>query len=507
VLPDDQTADRAGLLMRSRRSMFATLAQKIVTPGLSFAITILLARGLSKQEYGVYGVFQGLLPYAALASSLGLGYVFLRYIPEYHARGDEGLVKRLVNVGAILRLVAAVVTLLLALAFYGWLGAFFHVAGYRDLFAVFCLAMLLVFEATLLSQALNALFLHAYAVAAQVAYTVVKAVLLAVLVATGHLDLKGAIWLEVVSGAVILTGVALAFQRRVGRHVTSTPGLAQERRRIARYAGFSVLNDAGGAVFSLSTDLLVIGHFLGATAVAPYYLASQLVGRLGKLNPVVGFQTVVTPMFFTKYAGDRARTTEMYRLLTKLSLVVVVPMVCVYPILGRQFIELVGGARYEKAYLLVGILIALGPVDAFAYPTGLVLQALERVDHVFYSRFFALYNLGASIVLVQRFGLVGAAVATASAVTLKNAYLTFWAVRLGGVSIPWGAILRLLANSAVAAAVAFVVSRLVGGTAALVGGGILSVAAFLAIGRVNRVFTADEGVLINRLLGRRAWFL
>jgi O-antigen/teichoic acid export membrane protein len=506
-LLDDQAMERGGLLMRSRRSMVATLAQKIVTPGLSFAITVLLARGLSKQEYGVYGVFQGMLPYAALASSLGLAYVFLRFIPEYHTRGDDGLVKRLVNGGVALRLAAGVVTLILALVFYRRLGAFFHVAGYRDLFAVFCLAMLVMFEATLLSQALNALFLHAYAVAAQVAYTVVKAGLLAMLVVSGHLNLKGAVWLEVVSAAVILTGVALAFQRQFGTHVASTSGLAKQRRRLARYAGFSVLNDAGSAVFSLSTDLLVIGHFLGATAVAPYYLASQLVERLGKLNPVVGFQTVVTPMFFTKYAGDRARTTEMYRLLTKLSLFVIVPLVCVYPILGRQFVELVGGARYHKAFLLVGILIALGPVDAFAYPTGLVLQALERVDHVFYSRFFALYNLGASIVLVQRFGLVGAAVATASAVTLKNAYLTFWAVRLGGVSIPWGAILRLVTNSAVAAAVAFVVSGLVGGTAALVGGGILSVAAFLAVGRVNRVFTADEGVLINRLLGRRAWFL
>ena len=504
---DDQATDRGGLLMRSRRSMAATLAQKVVTPGLSFAITILLARGLSKQEYGVYGVFQGMLPYAALASSLGLAYVFLRFIPEYYTRGDDGLVKRLVNGGVALRLAAGVVTLLLALAFYGWLGAFFHVAGYRELFAVFGIAMLLMFEATLLSQALNALFLHAYAVASQVAYTVVKAALLAILVGTGHLDLKGAVWLEVISAAVVLAGVAVAFQRKVGRRVVSTAGLAKERRRLARFAGFSILNDAGSAVFSTATDLLVIGHFLGAAAVGPYYLADQLVGKLSKLNPVVGFQTVVTPMFFTKYAGDRTRTTEMYRLLTKLSLLVIVPMVCVYPILGRQFIELVGGSRYEKAFLIVGILITLGPVDAFAYPTGLVLQALERVDHVFYSRFFALYNLGASIVLVQRFGLVGAAVATATAVTLKNLYLTFWAVRLGGVSIPWGAILRLLGNSGVAAAVAFVASRLVGGTAALVGGGVLSVAAFLAIGRVNRVFTEDERVLIERLLGRRVRFL
>ena len=481
------------------------LVQKIVTPGITFAVTVLLARGLTEENYGTYGVFQGMLPYFSLFATLGFVYAFSRFIPEYCSHGEMGLVKRLVSTGLLLALASGVLFVGLAFGLYRWLGAAFHVAGHRDSFMIFGIAMVLLFEATLLSQALNALFLHPYYAAAQIAYIAIKAALLSATLALGWLTLKTAVWLEVVSAGLMLLILGISYGRKFSSKAVLTPRPPGERRRVTKYAAMSVVNEIGNVVFSRSTDVLVISQFLGAVAVGPYYLAGQLTKYVDKLNVVALFQSVVTPMFFTQYTEDRTRTKEMFQLLVKLSLFTAVPVVCVYPSLGRPMIRLVVGARYDSTFTLVGIFIALTPLNALAYPSGLMLQALERLDQIFYSRFFALYNLGLSVLLVRYYGVVGVAISTASAMAFKNIYASFFACRLGNVRMPWGGICRVVANSLVAGGAALVIVWVFDGLISIVIGVLVSVAVFLAMSRLNRAFDERERELINRLLGRSLW--
>ena len=69
------------------------------------------------------------------------------------------------------------------------------------------------------------------------------------------------------------------------------------------------------------------------------------------------------------------------------------------------------------------MLIAATPVNALAYPTGLVLQSIERVDHITYAKVFAVYNVVAAVLLIRIFGIYAVAFATATAVLANNAYL------------------------------------------------------------------------------------
>ena len=242
-----------------------------------------------------------------------------------------------------------------------------------------------------------------------------------------------------------------------------------------------MLNDTGGVVFSRATDYLVIGHYLSAAAVGPYYFAAQAAMYAGKLNVIWILQSVVAPAFFEKYTSERASMDGMYRLLVKMSLFAMLPAAFVFPVVGRDLIQVLVGERFAESYVIVCILIALTPVDGLAYATGLVLQATEHVQHITYSRVFALFNLGASILLVQQYGIVGVAIATASAVGMKNAYLVFWAMRLGGVRLPWGGLGRLAANSGASAGVALAVVSLSGSAALGIVAVIAAAAAYLAI--------------------------
>jgi len=506
VSPDSAPA-LEGILARGRRSMLALLVQKLTTPALSFAITVLLARGLSRQAYGTYSLLQGTLPYFGLVTGLGLAYGFLRFIPEYHDTGRDGLARRLIRTGLLLRLLACLVAFGLALLFSGPLLAFFGIAGYGTAFRIFALSTMLFLEVTLAFQALNALFLTAYAVAGQIAYTAIKAALLLALLLGGRLSLGLALWVEVASAGAFLTIVGVSYRLRWERTVGEPASLAGQRLRLLRFCGWNALSDAGNTVFSTATDFLIIGHFLGTVALAPYYLATQVCGLIGRANVVFLFQVAVSPMFFAQYARNRGRLNETYQIVVKMCLFGVIPIVAVYPFLGRQVIELVGGGRYPSAFGLVAVLVAAAPVSALAYPTGLVLQSLERADRITYSSVFAFYNVAAAILLIPHFGVYGVAFATATAVLAQNGYLVFWAHRLGGVSPPWSAGLKLAVNAGVTSLAAWGLGHLVGG-----GGPLLLAASFLVCGgvyllasTVNPLLTNAEAQVVDRLVGRKVW--
>ena len=216
-------AVREGILARGRRNVLALLLQKLTTPVLSFGITVLLARGLSRHQYGAYGLLQGMLPYFALATGLGLAYGFLRFIPDYHDTDRDGLVRRFVRIGILSRLLACLVAFGLALLFSGPLLALFGVAGYETAFKIFALSSILMLEAILASQALNGLFLTIYAVIGQIVYTALKAALLLALVSLHRLTLDAALWVEVASAGTLLSVVLIAYRLRWERTARDRP--------------------------------------------------------------------------------------------------------------------------------------------------------------------------------------------------------------------------------------------------------------------------------------------
>ena len=362
-----------GLLTRTRRSTLASLVQKIVTPALSLLVTVVLARGLSAVDYGVYGVMQGLLPYFTLLTGLGLGYAFLRFIPEFHTHGQDGWVRRLVTVGLSLRGLASVAALVVAVLLFGPISGFLGLESTREQFAVFGIAMILTGEAILVSQALNGLFLHAWAVGAQIVYSLLKAVAVAVLVLRFRFTLTEALWVEVATAAVILVLCYAAYRARFASRVPAARGLREQSRRIARFSAFSILNDVGAVVFDRSTDYLVIGHYLTAVALGPYFFASQLAGYFGKLNVVLLFRPVVSPAFFEKYSRNPEQSGALFQLLVKLCLFFSMPVLCAYPFIGREFVVALGGSEFASSYAILGIFIAMTPIEGLAYPCGLML--------------------------------------------------------------------------------------------------------------------------------------
>lgn len=442
--------DREQLIRESRASTLATAVQKTVTPLLSLAVTILLARELGSESYGAYGLMQGILALVAVVGGLGLPFVFIRFIPEYRVRGRIPAIHMMVRKGLIVRAVASAAVLLVILAGWDWLGPAFGVEAYKDAYVVFCLAAVATVEVALLMQAMNALFLHAYVVAGQIGFVVLKLAALLALLAAGF-SLVAVMAVEVLSACVLLAFLWLAYVR----HMTRMRGQASKEGspsdvvrdrpwRVRRYALFSTLNELGSMLFDHYADLFVIGHFLGAASMGVYYLASQVSRYVAKLDLAVQFQSVATPAYFSAYEVDQEHMNQAFAFLVKLGLLFTLPALFGFLILGRSLLDLLFGASYGASFSAACVLVSAVPLNALNYPSGLVLQAKEKVNLILYGKFFSLYNLALSVVLIKPYGLMGVAFSTASAVALRSSYSYLLARHESGARLPWRSVLSIV---------------------------------------------------------------
>ena len=162
------------------------LAGKLITPVITFLVSVLIVRVLSVTDFGIYNFLFAVMAYVGLFSSFGLPNIFKRYIPEFMHKGAYQHVRKTVNYGLAIRLLMVLVALGCIRLFAEPIGALFNIEGYVRYFQLFALGMLFYLEAQLMGTALVSLFLHKYFVLTQIGYTLVRGGLLFFLLKRGY---------------------------------------------------------------------------------------------------------------------------------------------------------------------------------------------------------------------------------------------------------------------------------------------------------------------------------
>ena len=184
---------------------------------------------------------------------------------------------------------------------------------------------------------------------------------------------------------------------------------------LAAAAGYGVpLAVAGAARFLLDYgDRFVIEHLLDLGAVATYSVAYDVAQKLAEslLGPV---QLAVVPILFRMWAEEGGEETARFasRVLTYM-IALTVPVALLYWVLNDEVIVLLASTKYRGSsaltpYLLPGVI--LGSMNFIAI-AGLTIQKRTAVLALNVC-LAALFNLALNLLLVPRYGLAGAAMAT-----------------------------------------------------------------------------------------------
>ena len=202
--------------------------------------------------------------------------------------------------------------------------------------------------------------------------------------------------------------------------------------RVRELTGFSVyvsIIDWANKL-NYSIDAIVIGAYLGASAVAIWTVPQRLAEMLQRLTNQ--FNGIIFPVVVDSDAGEKPEHLRMIFIEgTRLSLITVLPLAAALFLLADPLIRAWVGAKFIESIVVTQILISVIAIRVGTATATTVLKgAGEHRMLAFTNATSALANVALSLLWIRRFGLVG------------QAYGTLIPVAVASVAVLWPAACR-----------------------------------------------------------------
>lgn len=414
---------------------------------INFAVQVLIVRYLTQDGYGAFAYALSLVAVGQSVVTLGLDRAVTRFVPIYEERGEYGAL-----LGTLVLAVGTVVVLglafvVLAIGLQSWLAG--DVLGDRQLVTV-----LTILAALAPIQAYDGLLIGMFAVFGD-AWGVFfrKHVLgpLLRLAAVGLLIVAGS-GVEFLAAGYVGAGIlGIALYSVMLWRMLARRGLLDRLRETTvsipfrEVFGFALPLLSSDLVYVVlsASDVILLEHFHDTTEVAAF----RVVQPAAVLNQVVftSFALLFTPLaarFFAR--GDSHGINQLYwRTATWMAVFSFPIFAMTFSLAGPVTVTLYGEAYRDSAVYLA--LLSFGYYFNVALGfNGLTLKVVGRLRYIVSLNVLAAAtNVALNIVLVPRFGALGAAIGTSTTLVAHN-ILKQAGLRLAtGISIFEWSVLRV----------------------------------------------------------------
>jgi len=183
--------------------------------------------------------------------------------------------------------------------------------------------------------------------------------------------------------------------------------------------------------FNRNLDNLLIGKFLGSSALGYYDRAYQLM--LFPLENISGVLSRVLFPAFSAIQDDLPKLRQVYLRATRYISVITFPMMMGLFVVAPEFIRVVFGSRWEPSIFLLQVLCLIGLEQSISNTVGWIYLSQGRTDVMFKWGIFAVGVVAASFFIGIQWGVGGVAVAYAVAnylLTLPGFYIPFRLIKL-----------------------------------------------------------------------------
>ncbi len=391
---------------------------------ISFALSVVLVRGLGVSSYGIYVYAMALISLLSLFNQLGIPTFIVREASISQTQKNWHYLYAILM--RSLQVVALVSVLLLCLSFLIlWLFSKQLSIQQMQVFGwLLWLLPLMAFFQIMLSV-LRGL---GHVIIAQVIKKVISpALLLIVLIFLFVLSPemripKVVVFVQFCIGLIMLFMVCFVLWQRLPKiFFQSTVITYRYKSWLQKTTPFILLSGAG--LLNTQIDVLMLGALQSSEQVGIYRIAAQVCVFI-----LLGLRTVnfiIAPKVAELHSNkNHYKLQQLISISTRISATIAISMACVLFIFGQELIILIFGQAFSSAYiplsiLLIGTLVSavMGPVGLLANMTGHERYALR------YLLLTALLNVVLNIVFIPIWGMIGAAIATASSIAMRNILL------------------------------------------------------------------------------------
>lgn len=491
-----------------RASLLHFMFGKALNAVVSLLTLIALARWMVPDDYGVYIAFLALQSSLLALSSLGIDATAERFMPELRTRHGDSELFGFVIASLSARLVSLVVLTLIA-----WLaarpitalvGLEQHIAIFELWVGVVALTGMLTFVVVMLEAMLH----QRQAQRCMSIYVLLKLVLLGVAHQYLQLDLGFLVHIELIAtGIAALAGSWLLIRRfAAGGLRSGWQVVLDNRQRMRRFALFNYIAQVVFQLFSVEMMKLLVTRLLGVLQSARYGFAYSLGETVQRYLPAVLLLRLIKPVFVSRYTktGDFAQLNEMARIILKLNLLVLAPMIALAAVFGGDLLSVLSKGKYADAHWIFVSVLGLLVLTSHQLVLSLLAGTLEKNAMQLYAGMASTIAFPCALTLVPAIGMLGAIAASAISGVIYNIFATVYLRRAGfnyqpdlrgaGIFFAGGVVLYGLAlfiNSALPGLSGLIVILLVGSIA------------YLGVVRVMAAFSNEERDLLNSILPKR----
>jgi O-antigen/teichoic acid export membrane protein len=414
-----QTATR-----RQIRGSSLLMIGQFISKGVNFAVQVLIVRYLAKSDYGAFAYALSVVALGETITTFGLDRAITRFVSIYHEQRDYNkmfgtmlmVLSTMLSIGLIFVLIfyafqgfisqslisdQEALALLLILIFLSPVNAFDTVI--EGMFAVFSRPGAIFFRKYIIGPA----FKLAIVLMLILGHSGVR------FLAGGYLG-AGVVALVIYAVVLLRTMHAQKLFQHLNFRTIQIPA--------AEVLAFTVPLLASDLVYTVmnSMDAVLLEHFQGVVDVA----ALRAVQPTAKLNQLVlsSFGLLFTPAAARMFArNDREGINDLYWQNAIWIAVISFPIFAVTFSLARPITVFLYTGRYEQSAIILALLSLGYYFNAALGQNGLTLKVFGKVRYiVVVDVFVAILNLGINILLIPRYGALGAAIGTFSILVIFN---------------------------------------------------------------------------------------
>ena len=370
-------------------------------------LRIVLGKELGPSGLGLYTLVFTLYMFGMQFAAFGIGAALTKYIAQHH--DDLPKIREYVTSGVLGSMVSGTVMGILLYLLSGIISIqFFHNPEMTDLLKITAFCFPFIAMQKVVIGTLNGMRkMKLYAIVNIVQNVSVMLVSIA-LVMMFDMGVRGAVIGYVVPtilmGVLSLTLIRDNFSIKMGILRTALS-------EISLFGFYVVLANSIGMI-NTQVDSLMIGHFMSETDVGYYAVAVLFMQAITLLPQAV--QRVTNPSIaryygIKNYGNIRSLIKET---MLKISLITIV-IALFLAIFGKLLIEIIFTIEFLPAYVPLLILLIGYSIYAAFVSVGSGLSSIGKIQIVFrISLVCAILNTLLNIILIPRFGLIGAASAT-----------------------------------------------------------------------------------------------
>lgn len=446
---------KAGVLLTYVSEVIKILTTLLYTP--------LMLELLGDSEFGLYQTVTSTVMYLSLLS-LGFGSAYVRYHSRYKVKDDEAGIARLngmfmliFSAMSVLCLICGGVMIANARAILGDKLTDGELTRAKLMMAVLIVSMAITFPNSVFNCFVTAQEKFVFQKALIVVQNLLNPCLTLPLLLLGY----GSVAVVAVSAA--LTAVVF-----VANLIFCLKKLRM--RFVFRGMEFSLLKEMGAFTFFIflnqiidqvnwAVDKLLLTRMIGTAIVTTYSLGAQI------NSLYVQMSTAVSSVFIPKVnqivagANDRGQLTDLMTRVGRIQFIILGLVLVGFTFLGKPFVDLWADKGNGDAYY-VALLLMFPVTISLVQNLGIEIQRamnMHRARSVVYTC-LAVGNVLISILLIPKWGCIGAAAGTAVSLVVGNGlfmnWYYHWKMKLNMLRF-WKEIAKLLPAMAVTALVGF----------------------------------------------------